>query len=225
MKTIRTMVIAAAAFAAACGGSAASPDTTAAAQAAAKSYEEVGQNMAETLGQYQTAAAAMADHAACQVAEASYEARMGAMIDRMQMLSGTMDGYMAGAMGGAAADMGCVAAAMRAEYERHRAVACTDIDVAPEREEARHHGTTMAGWIEHQRVRYEQMGEAMGITPPTGDATWTCVHHPDGTFTMDGHHWAPPESPAPGTPPAPTPGPGPQPWPMPCGGTGCPCGD
>ena len=217
MKTIRTMAIAAAAAAAACGGPAASPDASAA--QAAQSYQAVGQGMAETVAGYQTAATAMPDLLACHREEVTYEARMGGMLDHMQALSGAMDGYMAGAMGEAAADMDCVAAAMRAEYERHRAVACTATDVPPEREEAQHHVATMGGFLEHQRVRYEQMGEAMGVMPPTGDATWTCVHHPDGTFTLDGHDWMPTTPPG----PAPSPDPAPQPWPMPCGGMGCPC--
>lgn len=220
MKAIRWMTILAAATAAACGGPATPSATTGAAQAMAQSYQAVGQDMTTTVGHYQTSTATMPDLGACRTAEGEYAATMGPLIDRMRTLSGSMDHYMAGAMGTSWADMDCVAQAMAAEYERHRAVACGAPDVSVDQAEAAHHGTTMSGWIEHQRVRYEQMGEAMGITPPYDDSTWTCFHNPDGSFTMDGHTWTPAP---PSGDPTPTTSPDPLPWPTPCGGSMCPC--
>ncbi len=212
------MTILAAATAAACGGPAAPSATTNSAQAVAKSYQAVGQDMATTVSHYQASTATMPDLGACRTAEGQYAATMDPLVDRMRTLSGTMDHYMAGAMGATWADMDCVAQAMAVEYERHTGVACAAPDVSADETEAAHHGATMSGWIEHQRVRYEQMGEAMGITPPSGDTTWTCVHNPDGSFTMDGHDWTPAD---PSSDPAPTPTP--SPWPTPCGGSMCPC--
>ena len=224
VKTIRALSILVAAGTAACGGTATSPASTAAARSAAVSYQSVGQDMLTTVNQYQAATATIPDAASCQAAEAAYESKMSATIDGMNALSGTMDQYMSGEMGAAAADMGCVATAMAAEYARHQAGACTTAGVAADQSEAAHHATTMAGWVDHQRVRYEQMGEAMGITPSTSDTTWACVHHSDGTFTMDGQTWTPPQVPptTPTTTPTMTPT-NPSPWPMPCGGWGCPC--
>jgi hypothetical protein len=216
VKTIRTMAILGAVAATACGGNSAAP-SHAGAQTAASSYQALGQDMATTVAQYQGATATMPDQAACNAAEAAYQSKMGPMIDRMGTASATMDRYMAGEMGPGAADMGCVAAAMAAELERHHAAACAAPDLAVNGAEATDHAQTMAGWIDHQRVRYEQMGEAIGMTPHTDDATWTCVVNPDGTFTMNGHTWTPPQ-----TPPSTT-SPTPYPWPMPCGGWGCSC--
>ncbi len=219
MKAIGWMTVLAATTAA-CGGPATPSATTGTAQAVAQSYQSVGQGMATTVSHYQASTATMPDLAACRTAEGEYAAGMGPLIDRMRTLSGAMDHYMAGAMGASWADMDCVAAAMAAEYERHGAVACAAPDVSVDHAEAAHHSATMADWIEHQRVRYEQMGEAMGITPPAGDSTWTCVHNPDGSFWMDGHEWTPAPPPA---DPAPAPAPDPLPWPTPCGGSMCPC--
>jgi hypothetical protein len=220
MKTIRTMAILGAVAATACAGPSTSPSNTAA-QTAASSYQALGQDMATAVAQYQATTATMPDLAACQAAEAAYEAKIGPMIDRMKTASAAMDQYMAGEMGPAAADMACVAAAMAAEFDRHRAVSCAAPDITVDQTEATLHAVTMAGWVEHQRIRYEQMGAAIGMTPPTTDTTWTCTLNPDGTFTMNGQTWTPPQTPPSTTTTTPTPSP--YPWPMPCGGWDCPC--
>jgi hypothetical protein len=230
VKTIRSLAILVVAGSVACGGATTSPTGTAAVRSTAASYQSVGQDMSTAVTQYQAATTSLPDVATCQAAEAAYETNIGPMIQRMQTLSGTMDHYMSGAMGTATADMDCVAAAMAAEYARHQGIACT-ADVTADRTEAAGHATMMAGWIDHQRVRYEQMGEAMGITPSTSDTTWACVHNSDGTFTMNGQTWTPPQVPSttsptptttPTTSPTTTPA-APSPWPMPCGGWDCPC--
>jgi hypothetical protein len=235
MKTIRTtMAVLGAVALAACGGTTSSPPNDAA-QITADSYQALGQDMATTVAEYQSETATIPDPAACAEAEARYAARMGPMIDRMHAASADMDRHMAGEFGPDAADMACVAAAMEREFERHRAVGCASPDVALHHEEARQHGTTMAGWIDHQRVRYEQMGEAIGMMPPTSASTWTCTQNPDDTFTMHDDTWTPPQTPpsttTPPTPTSPTPTPPaptpltPTPWSMPCGGQNCPCDD
>jgi hypothetical protein len=73
MKMIRTMAILGAVAATACGGPSTSPSNTAA-QTAASNYQALGQDMATTVAQYQAATATMPDLAACQAAEAAYEA-------------------------------------------------------------------------------------------------------------------------------------------------------
>lgn len=219
MKTIRTtMAILGTVALAACGGTTSSPPDNA--QTTADRYQALGQDLVTTVAEYQSETATVPDPAACAETEARYEARMGPMIDRMHAASADMDRHMAGEMGPGAADTACVAAAMEREFERHRAVACASPDMALHHEEARQHATTMAGWINHQRVRYEQMGEAIGMMPPTSDSTWTCTHNPDGTFTMHDDTWTPPQ-----TPPSTTTSPTPTPWSMPCGGQNFPCDD
>lgn len=218
MKTIRTLAILGAVAATACGDPANSPSNTPA-QTAASSYQALGQDMATAVAQYQAATATMPNVSTCQAAEAAYEANIRPMIDRMKTASAAMDQHWAGEMGPTGVDMACVAAAMAAEFERHRAVACAAPDVTVDHAEATHHGQTMAGWVDHQRVRYEQMGAAIGMTPPTTNTTWTCTINADGSFTMNGQTWTPPQIP----PATTTPTTSPYPWPTPCGGWDCPC--
>lgn len=209
----------------ACGGSAGTASTSAAAQTAARNYQSTGQDLATAVAQYQSATATMPDVMACRASEATYEAQVGPMIDRMKTASTAMDQYMDDYMGPAAADMACVAAAMALEYQRHVGVACAAVTVTGDQTEAAQHTATMSYWIDHQKVRYEQMGAATGMMPSTTDTTWFCQQNPDGSFTMGGQAWTPPQTPpAPGTDPSPTPTATPTPWPMPCGGYGCQCG-
>jgi hypothetical protein len=227
MKAIRASIaIAAAGLTAACGGSSptASDGVSSEAQTAAQGYQAAGADMSTTIAQYQSAAATTTDATACQAAETTYQAEMGPLIDRMTAVSSAMDQHMSDATRPGDADMGCVAAAMKAELARHAADACTLPDVAADQAEAAQHAATMAGWVDHQRTRYEQMGEATGMMPPTDDDTWTCTQNADGTFTLGGSTWEPHHTPPAQTPTA-TPTPIPTPWPMPCGGSTCPCDD
>lgn len=217
----------------ACGGTGAPGSTSGAAQTAARDYQTTGQSLSAAVAQYQAASAAMPDVAACTTTLAAYEAQVSPLIDRMRTASGAMDQYMDDYMGRSAADMACVAAAIALEYQRHLGVACAAPTLTGDRTEAAQHVATMSSWIDHQKVRYEQMGAAIGMMPATTDTTWFCQQNPDGSFTMGGHTWTPPQAPpAPGidpvptsstVPPTPTPTPTPTLWPMPCGGYGCGC--
>jgi cytochrome c2 len=208
----------------ACGTDA--PKTTsqpsAAEQSAALTYQTTGADMTAVLAQYQAGTSTIQDVSTCQSVEAAYQQTMGPIIDRMSTVSATMDQYMSGLLGPADADMGCVAAAMKAEFARHVAAACSLPDVTADRAEATQHEATMASWADHERVRYEQMGSALGMMPATTATTWACQHDADGSFTLNGHGWMmPPGSSTPATTPPPTPGgaAGAQTtWPMPCGG-------
>jgi hypothetical protein len=211
---------------AACGGS--SPTATTgvshAAQTAARNYQAAGTDMSGVIAQYRTDTTTMLDVSSCQAIEAAYQAKMAPLVDRMSTTSVAMDPYMSSAMGPAVADMACVAAAMKAELARHAAVACTLSGVDADRAETAQHAATVTALAQHQYVRYEQMGDAMGMMTPTADSTWTCKVNADGTFTFGGQTWTPPQTPpTPSTTPAPTPNPTPYPWPMPCGGMMCPC--
>jgi hypothetical protein len=215
---------------AACGGNSQTTATATgvspAEQTAALSYLATGADMSGVIDQYRAATATIRDLNSCQAVEAAYRATMGPIIDQMTTVSAPMDRYMSGAMGPAVADMGCVAAAMKTEFARHAAVACSAPDTTANQAEAVQHATTMAGWADHQRVRYEQMGSAVGMMPAAADSTWTCTHNADGSFTMNGHPWSVPQG---STPPMPPPSTTPpsttttSPWPMPCGGMMVPC--
>ena len=226
MKTITVLLALVPLGLAACGGSspAATTGVSAAAQTAARNYQAAGTDMSSVIAQYRTDTETMQDVTSCQTVEAAYQAKMGPLVDRMSTTSAAMDPYMSGVMGPTVADMTCVAAAMKAELARHAAVACTLLDIATDRAEAVQHAATMAALAQHQYVRYEQMGDAMGMMAPTADSTWTCKQNADATFTFGGQTWTPPQAPpTSSTTPAPTPSPTPTPWPMPCGGTMCPC--
>jgi hypothetical protein len=207
---------------AACGGS--SPTATTgvspAAQTAARDYQAAGTDMSGVIAQYRIGTATMQDVSSCQAIEAAYQGKMGPLVERMHTTSSTMDQHMSGAMGHSVADVSCASTAMKAELARHAAVACTLSDIAADRAEAAQHATTMAGLVDHQYVRYEQMGDAMGMMPSTAHDTWTCEQNADGTFTFGGQTWTPPQAPPTASP---TPTPTPYPWPMPCGAVMCPC--
>ena len=220
MTLKRLAVILGTIAATACGGPAGTPSTSTDAQTAARNYQAIGQDLGTAVAQYQSATATMQDVTACQAAEATYQAQVGPMIDRMKTASEVMDHYMDEHMGTGASDMTCVADAMELEYQRHVGAACGAATMADNETEAAHHAASMFDWMEHQRVRYEQMGAETGMMPSTTDTTWSCQQNPDGSFTMGDYTWTPPQTPPTGTDPTPTP----TPWPMPCGGYGCGCG-
>jgi hypothetical protein len=228
MKTIPVLLALVPLGLAACGGS--SPTATTgvspAAQTAAQDYQAAGTDMSGVIAQHRRDTATMQDASSCQAIEAAYHAKMGPLVDRMNTTSATMDQHMSGAMGDSVADMSCAAAAMKTELARHTAAACTQSDIAADRAEAAQHATTMAGLVDHQYVRYEQMGDATGMMPSTAHETWTCQQNADGTFTFGDQPWTPTQTPTTPSPtPTTTPSPTPTSWPMPCGGSMCPCDD
>lgn len=210
MRLDRILTLLAAVVATACAGGTSgtsSPSST------VQAYQALGQEMTDAVTAYHAGTSTMADTAACQTAWQAYHADMAVMVARMQEMSGVMDQRMGDYDHAGAADMACVANAMTAELERHATAACAAHDVSADRAEAAAHVTTMSGWMEHQRVRYEDVASHMGMMSPPSETTWTCHQNPDGSFTMGDYTWTggtwTPSQPA---YPAPTP----TPWP-PCG--------
>jgi hypothetical protein len=194
----------------ACGGgtSGTSPSSS-----TVQAYQAVGQGMTNAITTYHAETSTMPDTAACQAAWEKYQAAMATTLARMQEMSALMDEHMGDYGHAGAADMTCVADAMVAEFERHATATCAAREVVADRAEAGEHVTTMTQWMEHQRVRYEDVGSTMGMMSPPSETTWTCHQNPDGSFTMGDHTWTS----GTWTPTDPDPAdPTPTPWP-PCG--------
>lgn len=192
--------------------------------AALQSYQALGTELSTVVSTYGTSTAAISDPAECDALHADYAGRASELAGRMREAGAAMQGHMASHGSVAAGDMICGADAVHAELERHHAAACTGGDVDADREEAARHVATMTALMEHQRVRYEEAGAGMGMMSESGDDTFTCERHDDGSFMMDGHHWEPGTVPASGEgepTPTPDPIPTPAPWPMPCSDGHC----
>ena len=209
----RILTLLAAVVATACAGGTSgtsSPSTT------VQAYQALGQEMTDAVTTYQVGTSTMAYPAACQAAWETYHAEMADMVARMQEMSGVMDQHMGHDDPAVAGDMACVANAMAAELERHATAACAAHEVSADRAEAAAHVTTMSGWMEHQRVRYEDVASHMGMMSPSSETTWTCRQNPDGSFTMGDYTWTC----GTWTPSEPTyPDPTPTSW-LPCGDDG-----
>jgi hypothetical protein len=211
---------------AACGGSV--PNSSGATSADLAAYQAVGQNLAEAVQTYSVQASASPNQTACQQVQAQYDRAAGPLVDRMHELSRNMDRHMDGLGSHELADMDCVAGAMAAEMEHHRTEACTATDPATNQAEAAHHATTMVDWIEHQRIRYQDLAAMSGMMQAHTESTFSCQANPDGTYTFTNGgtqtHYPDPAhqgGSTPGPTPTPTPTPCPNPWPAPCHDSPC----
>ncbi len=148
------------------------------------------QQIADAASAYGAVAGGMADVAACRTDQAAYDGGVRPMLEQMRALAGAMDQQMTASMGGqgASADMRCGADAMLWELDRHAPLACASSgDMAPNRTEAARHVQAMTEWTDHQRVRSEQMGSAMGMGGMGGGGTTaTCQRNADGSYTLSG---------------------------------------
>lgn len=187
---------------------------------AMRSYGTLGTNMSATLAAYAASTASMTDDAACSSAHASYAQTMASMIARMRDMSAAMDDHMmryGDAQPGA--DMACITDALDAELSRHHEVACLDPDISSDKAETALHVGIMTNLLHHQLARYEAVGATMGMMQSPPDATWSCQHNADGSFTIGGAPWTPGSPLDLGTSGTIAP----EAWPMPCDGScgGC----
>jgi hypothetical protein len=209
---------------AACGESVSSTPGVTEAQLVA--YQSVGQGLATEVQDYSVQASASAGQEACQAAHHRYDAAAAPLVARIREQSQAMDRHLAGLGPHHAADLGCVAEAMAAELVHHRAGACAGDDVAAHHAEANHHAGTMVQWLEHQRVRYQELAAGSGMMQPHTGSTFACRANADGTFTFtqDGlqTHYPEPDHAA-GTCSTATPEgcPPPTTWPSPCHDMAC----
>ena len=167
---------------AACGGSV--PDNSGATAAQLAAYQSVGQGLATAVQTYSVQASATTSQDACLAAQHQYDAAATPLVDRMREQSRDMDQHMDGLGSHDAADLGCVAAAMATELAHHRTEACAGTDPAADHAEALHHAETMVQWLEHQRVRYEDLAAMSGMMQARTESTFTCQANADGTYTF-----------------------------------------
>jgi hypothetical protein len=127
-----------------------------------RAYDALAQEAAATASSYGTATAAMSAPEDCQAAVQRYASRMDPTLERMQAMSGRMDGAMMSAGAPMHADMQCGTAVMAQELERHRGVACTQTDMAANRAAAQQHVEAMDGFANHMQMRAAEMTAMMG---------------------------------------------------------------
>lgn len=149
-------------------------------------FSASAQAISSAASSYGAKAAAMPDRAACTADQGAYDAQVRSLLEHMQSGSGAMDQQMSSMGRGADADMTCGTEAMTAELDLHASIACASpTDMGPNASEAARHVQVMTAWADHQRVRAEQMGSAMGMGGmPGGTTTGTCQRNADGTHTM-----------------------------------------
>lgn len=104
----------------------------------------------------------------CAAAHDAYDAQVRPWLSQMMQGSAAMDAYMDAHGGVAYADMACVASAMLAELDAHRAAACTFTALADDQAEAARHVGAMTSYASHVSGRCgTMMGGASG-----GGYTW-----------------------------------------------------
>ena len=100
--------------------------------------------------------------ATCREAHAEYDAEVRPRVMQMGSMSGDMDAFMGEHGGGEMADVGCAAADMIAELDRHHAVACQLADLPADQSEAVRHVGVMTSYSTHLNDRSDQMMAAFG---------------------------------------------------------------
>jgi hypothetical protein len=184
MRLVTAGVLAAGLVVAGCGS-----DNHGVNQADVQAYAALSQQLSTAATTYGAAASATIDVESCQSTNASYDAQVHPMVDRMRSMSGAMDQQM-GTMGHTGdADMTCGADAMAAELAHHDAVACASTMMSSNHDEAARHATAMTAWADHQHARADEMAGMMGtggsgMMGSGGTMTVACHRNGDGTFTL-----------------------------------------
>jgi len=150
---VRLLILVPALALVACGRSTPPPALAEAAQIRA-----LATTIVRSIEAYGVQAASMADSTGCRAARSEYEARVGPAIEGILARAGAADSWLRASGPSEHADLGCGAAAMLAEYERHTDIACTSLDLAPNRAEAAAHVMAMDRWADLVVARVEESG-------------------------------------------------------------------
>ncbi len=158
-----------------------------------QAYQALALGVSSGVQSYRSQAAAMADLASCNGAASQYDAQVRPMVQRMEDMSGSMDTMMDSQGRGSHGDMGCMSAAMRAELDEHKTMACASADMAANQAEATRHADSMEGYAAHQQARAEEMMSMMGGGMMSGGSGTAdagtmggCYRAVDGGYMMDG---------------------------------------
>jgi hypothetical protein len=185
---------------AACGSAEQEPEISADELAA---YEVALTEVATAVDAYETAAVTMTNAGECERATAEYAARVDPPMTRLTTRAGVMDGAF---NDGTRADVGCVAARLRARYEAHVGEGCGVGDAAEARSRIAAHCAELrelanhlrmrsgelqrssgdglglgAGWTDERGHTYGWDHEVPGCTPPGPGAGGECAGDCDGT--------------------------------------------
>ncbi len=165
----------------ACGGS-----TSGVSTADVQRFDTVSLQIGTTATAYGTQAASMQDVVACDSMQATYDGQVRPMVGVLTSMGGRMDRQMDGLGHMSDGDMGCSAAAMQAELDRHRGAACTSVDLTVDRAEAARHVAAMGQWSAHEAARAQEMGDMMGMMGggSGGQVAGHCLRNADGSFTF-----------------------------------------
>jgi hypothetical protein len=172
---IRSLVLLPAIALAACGGS-----TPPAAPAEAAQLRALAKTIVGSIEDYGSQARSMASSTGCRTERSQYEARVGPAIEGIIALAPALDPWMGTRGPSAHADLGCGAAAMLAEFQRHTDIACTSLDLATNRAETAAHVVTMRRWADLVAARGEEAGEPRGGGASGGGPR--CVRFSDGAL-------------------------------------------
>lgn len=126
--------------------------------------------------------------ATCKDIHDGYDGNVRPVVSRMMQMAGEMDNAMGEHGGTSSADVACVAAAMMAELDHHRAVACTFSDVASDESEAERHVGAMLSFGGHMSDRCGEIERGMD----GGVWSWGSMMGGCQDFDADGgmpHDW------------------------------------
>lgn len=125
-------------------------------------FRVTAQEVGSAAAGYQAAAAGLPDAGACTAMHAAYDDHVRPLVDRMRTMAGAMDAHMTAMGSHDHADMGCVAAAMREELDRHAAAACAShADMGPNVAEIDAHAGAMRTWAGHEDARCDELSSMM----------------------------------------------------------------
>jgi hypothetical protein len=139
---------------------------------------------ADMLGQGMTSVAT------CQNVHDQYDASVRPAVMQMGGMSGDLDAFMGQHGGADRADMGCAAAGMLGELDRHHAAACQLADLPADQAEAIRHVGVMTAYTNHLNERSAQMMTALGGTNGgfgpmmSGCQDWDDADYWDGAAMM-----------------------------------------
>ncbi len=147
----------------ACGGRSTSGTADTAAIAA---YQGLSADVQSAASAYGAAIDAPAmSTGGCPALHDAYDAQVRPWVSGMVQGAGAMDAYLDAHGGAAYADMSCVANAMRAELDAHRAIACTFTTLADDQAEVARHAGVMTSYAAHVSGRCGTMMGGSGGGP------------------------------------------------------------
>lgn len=138
----------------ACGSSMSGPDTA--------QYRQLATSISAAATAHRDAMATMTGTIDCQAERDRYRAQVTPLMDRMQEMSGDMDGCMESMGHASDASMRASCTSMRDELNRHYGAACASATPRDNAAEASAHADRMTGWANTEAGQADRMHSMMG---------------------------------------------------------------